>query len=226
MSDHSRYAVYFMPPEGVLQTFGARWLGWDAVTGTEVAQTALPENLPPIEQITGAPRKYGFHGTLKPPFRLQGSLPDLEAAVAALACRTAPARSAGLALTRLGRWFALTPTGDISGIGRIAAACVTDLDAFRTPASEAELDRRRKAGLTDRQEHHLRKWGYPYVLDQFRFHLTLTGKVDKDRLDAVEAAIRDALPPLPEPFVMADICLCGERPDGRFELIHRYALTG
>lgn len=49
MSDHSRYAVYFMPPEGVLQTFGARWLGWDAVTGTEVAQTALPENLPPIE---------------------------------------------------------------------------------------------------------------------------------------------------------------------------------
>ncbi|WP_040604851.1 DUF1045 domain-containing protein [Sagittula stellata] len=226
MSDHSRYAVYFMPSEGALQTFGAGWLGWDAIAGAEVAQTALPATVPPIEQITRAPRKYGFHGTLKPPFHLQGSLPDLKEAVATLAQRTAPARAAGLALTRLGRWFALTPTGDISGIGRIAAACVTELDAFRTPPSVAELDRRRKAGLTDRQDHHLRKWGYPYVLDQFRFHLTLTGKVEKDILDAVEAAITDALPPLPEPFVMADICLCGERPDGRFELIHRYALTG
>lgn len=222
MSHHSRFAVYYMPPKGDLSEFGARWLGWDAQAAMAIAQ---PDDL---AALTEAPRKYGFHGTLKPPFRLaQGRGPeDLIAEVAALAARMAPAQADGLTLTRLGRWFALTPTGETSGIARVAAACVTELDGFRAPASEDELARRRKAGLTPAQDAHLVQWGYPYVLDQFRFHLTLTGKAPKDTLDSVEARIRADLPPLPAPFEVSDICLCGERADGRFELIHRYALTG
>lgn len=223
MSSHSRFAIYYMPPAGGLAEFGASWLGWDAQGGHAVAQ---PD--PDLAALTAAPRKYGFHGTLKPPFALApGQTPDaLRDAVAALAARTAPATADGLHLTRLGRWFALTPSGDTAGIARVAAACVTQLDAFRAPASADELARRRAGGLSPAQEAHLLQWGYPYVLDQFRFHLTLTGKIDRDALDQVETRIRAALPALPAPFVLGDICLCGERPDGRFVLLHRYALSG
>ncbi|MFW2544834.1 DUF1045 domain-containing protein [Primorskyibacter sp. 2E107] len=224
MSHHSRYAVYFMPRPGGLASFGAHWLGWDAQAGCDIAKLGVAD----IGSLTEAPHKYGFHGTLKPPFRLAEGcdVAGLDAAMAALAGRTEPAQAEGLALTRLGRFFALTPVGDVSGISRVAAACVTELDAFRAPASAEELARRRKAHLSDRQDALLTAWGYPYVLDQFRFHLTLTGKVPKPQLDAVQAEIQTHLPDLPAPFELADICLCGERGDGRFELLHRYPLCG
>ncbi|MGR3493817.1 DUF1045 domain-containing protein [Citreimonas sp.] len=224
MSLHSRHAVYFMPPEGPLASFGATWLGWDAQAGRDVPQYDLPG----LDTLTDTPRKYGFHATLKPPFRLAmgESVEALRDAVDALAARTAPAWADGLVLSRLGRFLALTPDGDNSDIARVAAACVQDLDRFRAPASEAELERRRAAGLDARAEALLRDWGYPYVLDRFRFHMTLTGKIARDDLDRVEAMVAEALPPLPQPFVLDSICLCGEREDGRFELLHRYALSG
>lgn len=222
MPQHSRFAVYYMPEPGPLADFGASWLGWDAQSGKAVSQ---PDD---VAALTDAPRKYGFHGTLKPPFRLADgtSSHDLAAALAKVAARTAPARADGLALTRLGRFLALTPAGDSTEIMRVAAACVTELDRFRAPASAAELDRRRGSGLSDRHEALLLQWGYPYVLDQFRFHLTLTSKVAKAKLDTVEGMVRDAMPPLPKPFDIHDVCLCGERADGRFELIQRFALKG
>ncbi|MEQ5871033.1 DUF1045 domain-containing protein [Sagittula sp. NFXS13] len=224
MSQHSRFAIYYMPSVGALADFGAQWLGWDA----QAAKSRAQPDVPGIAALTDAPRKYGFHGTLKPPFRLrQGRTEaDLRAAVADLASRTAPAQADSLVLTRFGRWFALTPTGDTSGIGRVAAACVTELDDFRAAATEAELAKRRKGGLSETQDAHLTRWGYPFVLDQFRFHLTLTGKAPAKDLDTIEAQIQMRLPTLPQPFLVSDICLSGERADGRFELLHRYTLSG
>ncbi|NCO88138.1 MAG: DUF1045 domain-containing protein [Rhodobacterales bacterium] len=224
MSNHSRFAVYYAPPPGAFADFGAHWLGWQVEGGRAVVQPAVPN----IEALTAAPRKYGFHGTLKPPFRLSDgmTLDGLRAALADLAIRVAPAQADGLVLTRLGHWFALTPTGDTMGIAQVAAACVTELDRFRAPASEAELDKRRKGDLTAAQVAYLTRWGYPYVFDQFRFHLTLTGKVPADAIDGVESQIRACLPALPKPFALAEVCLCGERTDGRFEVLHRYTLTG
>jgi len=213
-----------MPPAGALASFGARWLGWDAQAAIACRQPEVPG----IATLTEAPRRYGFHGTLKPPFRLAEGMTEkgLRSALADLGASTAPAQAEGLSLTRLGRWFALVPTGDTSGIARVAAACVTALDDFRAPASDTELAKRRKAGMSQAQEAHLSRWGYPYVLDQFRFHLTLTGKAPSNDLDSIEGQIRAHLPELPQPFAIGDICLCGERADGRFELLHRYALTG
>lgn len=221
---YSRYAIYYMPRDGDLATFGAHWLGWDAARGCEVPQPDVPE----LEALTRTPRKYGFHGTLKPPFRLApGTTPQtLSQAVAALAKTVAPATAPGLQLSRLGRFFALTPEGDDTGIARVAAACVTELDSFRAPLNADELAKRRKSPLSPRQEVLLEEWGYPYVLEMFRFHLTLTGQVPREALDEVEARIRAHLPALPTPFPLEDIVLSGERPDGRFELVERFALTG
>ncbi|WP_425041518.1 DUF1045 domain-containing protein [Primorskyibacter sp. S187A] len=220
---YARFAIYYVPPEGPLADFGAKWLGWDVVTGRKVPQFDVPG----LHDITMTPRKYGFHGTLKPPFRLkEGQTPEaLEAAVSDLAGVLSPAACDGLKLTQLGRFLALTPFGTLDGLQRIAEACVRDLDGFRAPAGEAELARRRKAGLSNRQEMLLAQWGYPYVFEEFRFHLTLSGGLPEGDAPGWMDTLQVHLPDLSAPFVADQIALCGEGQDGRFELIHRYTLT-
>ena len=221
---YARFAIYYVPPEGPLADFGAKWLGWDVVTGRKVPQFDVPG----LHDITMTPRKYGFHGTLKPPCRLkEGQTPEaLEAAVSDLAAALSPAVCNGLKLMPLGRFLALTPFGPLDGLQGIAEACVRELDGFRAPAGEAELARRRKAGLNNRQEMLLAQWGYPYVFEEFRFHLTLSGGLPEEGVRGWTDMVREYLPDLPAPFVVDQIALCGERQDGRFELIHRYTLTG
>ncbi|MGD9293376.1 MAG: DUF1045 domain-containing protein [Roseobacter sp.] len=221
---YTRFAVYYLPPDGPLAEFGATWLGWDVARGRMVDQFTVPG----ICDITMTPRKYGFHGTLKPPFRLRAGcdVVQLRSALADLAGGCASAQCDTLQVSRLGSFLALTLVGDTSGIAGIAATCVRELDGFRAPPGEEELIRRRKAGLTDRQDALLARWGYPYVMEEFRFHLTLTGRLPKDAIRNWEEHVRRHLPALPSPFVMDTIALVGEREDGCFELIQRYALTG
>lgn len=221
---YSRFAVYFVPPSGALYDFGATWLGWDIGAGVHVVQPDVPG----LHDITMTPRKYGFHGTLKPPFRLASGAGEdtLMSAVADLASRTAPATLDKLRLTTLGKFLALTPKGDTTALQTVAEVCVTHLDTFRAPATEADLARRRQAGLTPRQDALLVQWGYPYVLEEFRFHLTLSGRLTSEDTAKWHETAATLLPVLPEPFVVDEIALCGERPDGCFEVIDRYPLTG
>lgn len=222
-----RYAIYFLPPASeAWARFGAAWLGWDVETGQELAHpagTGLD-----VAALTATPRKYGLHATMKPPFRLvEGQNIDaLHRACAALAARRPAVTLEGLEIARLGRFLALRPVGEMSALNALAAACVTELDVFRATAAPQELERRRAARLSPEQDAHLERWGYPYVLDQFRFHITLTGRLDDDRLAQVQRLLQDRLGPLlPLPFTLADLALVGEAGDGRFHLIHRYTLT-
>lgn len=227
MQEFTRFAIYYAPEPGALADFTAAWLGWDAATGTTCPHPEVPGLPRPVAEITATPRKYGFHGTLKPPFRLTGSRAALERDLAALAARLAPAEMPGLALSRLGSFLALTPQGDTAPLSRLAAEVVRGLDAHRASASEAELERRRKARLSPAQEENLLRWGYPYVMDAFRFHLTLSGRLPPDELEAVAQALEPVLAPLlPTPFRVAELCLFGEDHAGRFHLLHRYALAG
>ncbi len=221
---YSRFAIYYVPPAGALADFGAAWLGWDIVQGCEAEQFELPG----LKGVTSTPRKYGFHGTIKPPFCLaDGRSPeDLVCAASELAAKLTPAKCAGLELTALGRFLALVPFGDFSSIKQTAAACVRDLDGFRAAPSAEEITRRRKPHLTPQQEAMLMQWGYPHVMEEFRFHMTLTGRMPKSEIPTWSGLIQRHLPDLPSPFVMDQIALCGEREDGRFELIQRYTLRG
>ncbi|WP_261395574.1 DUF1045 domain-containing protein [Salipiger bermudensis] len=227
MTHYSRYAVYYAPEPGPFADFTAQWLGWDASAGSAREHPEVPGLPLPVSEITATPRKYGFHGTLKPPFRLSGSRAALEADLAALAAMLRPAEMPGLALTRLGSFLALTPEGDTTGLAEIAAETVRALDPHRAPPSEDELARRRKASLTPTQEENLLRWGYPYVMDDFRFHLTLTGRLPREHMEPTMAALAPVLAPLaPRPFRLDALCLFGEDAAGRFHLLHRYALTG
>ncbi len=221
---YSRFAIYYVPLEGPLADFGAKWLGWDIVTGRKVPHF----NVLGLHDITMTPRKYGFHGTLKPPFKLKEgqTLDALEIKASNIATTLAPAVCDGMKLTQFGRYLALTPFGTLDSLQLIAEACVRDLDEFRAPAEDAELAQRLKAGLSLRQQALLAHWGYPYVFQEFQFHLTLSGRLSNEELSDWADLLQDHLPSLPTPFVIDQIGLCGERQDGRFELIHRYTLMG
>lgn len=221
---YTRYAIYYIAPEGPFAEAGAQWLGWDVIAGAASAQPSVPS----LQDITQTPAKYGFHATLKPPFRLAEG--TTETALAkdfnALASRLPPARADGLSLSRIGRFLALTLRGSDADISALAASCVTELDGHRAPPSAPELARRRKAGLSAAQEQHLIRWGYPYVLDAFQFHITLTGRLNDAQIDTWHAHATAHFGPLPTPFAVDQIALVGERQDGRFELISRAALGG
>lgn len=225
----SRYAVYVTLPQGPLADFGAAWLGWNAATGERPA-APLVHGLPlPVHEITATPRKYGLHGTIKPPFRLaEGRTPDaLHDALAAFCTTQSPVMLDGLALSRLGSFLALTPVGDSRALAALAARAVEDLDPFRAPPTEADLDKRRQARLTERQEALLHRWGYPYVMDQFRFHITLSGRLSAEQAEQVRAALVPRLDDrLPRPFAIDALTLCGEDPTGYFHELQRFALSG
>src|SRR5262249_54746601 len=71
--------------------------------------------------------------------------------------------------------------------------CVTAFDNFRSPVTPEERRRRLGAGLTNRQIENLDRWGYPYVLEDFRFHMTLTGPVDAGRRGAIVSLLQALL---------------------------------
>lgn len=223
----TRYAIYDTPAPGTpLAEFGAAWLGWDSAVGAGVAH---PDVGLDVEAVTRTPRKYGFHGTLKPPFRLaDGCTPQaLEQAIAQLCADLPSVEIEALRLARLGRFLALVPEGDTAALGAFAARIVQDLDRFRAPPTEAELARRRAAHLTPAQEAHLRDWGYPFVLDAFRFHMTLSGQVDPETAASTQAALAPLLSTIAmAPYKIKDITLLGEDADGMFHQIRRFSLGG
>jgi len=229
MEAFTRYAIYYAPEPEPLASFGAQWLGWDAETGTPTAPLQLPGLPAPVEQITATPRKYGFHGTIKPPFRLaQGTTVDaLHDATQALARLLPPARMSGLALSQLGHFLALTPVGPTTELAALASLIVRELDHFRDPPTDTELARRRPEALSPAQRALLTQWGYPYVMEEFRPHLTLTGRLSAPDLAQTHAALAPVLTPiLPAPFEVRSLCLFGEDAEGRFRNLHRYTLSG
>lgn len=224
---HKRYAIYYAPRPSDLARATASWLGWDVETGSVAQPLEGMPRFPP--EVTEAPRKYGFHGTLKAPFRLAPgrTLQELGDAVSRLAATLAPLSLPAMDLSRLGGFVALTPRSDAGALNALAARVVQDLDPFRAALTQADIARRRPEGLSVRQRRHLEVWGYPHVLDEFRFHLTLTGDLSPAQAEPVIQALADWLMPrVPVPFPIQDLCLFGEDDEGKFHLLCRHALTG
>ncbi|HUG63570.1 MAG TPA: DUF1045 domain-containing protein [Methylomirabilota bacterium] len=188
-----RYAVYFTPsPDKALAAAGAGWLGRDAFTGELLPQPVVPSVDPErLRVVTADPRRYGFHATLKPPFQLASDAgeADLVAAFADFAA-SRPAFETRLEVGRLGGFLALVPAGSDEELRALADAAVVAFDRFRAPLAAAELERRRRGGMTAVEDDNLVRWGYPYVFDAFRFHMTLSHSLADPELAAIETAAR------------------------------------
>lgn len=222
-----RFAVYFAPPAAsALWRFGCSMLGLDAETGAPIEPPALRRfDAETWRDITAEPRRYGFHGTLKAPFRLAPGRTEAElhAACARFAGERARFACAGMAVTAIGRFLALKTVQPCAPLDRLAAGCVSAFDDFRAPLSETELERRLRAPLSERQRDYLARWGYPYVLEDFRFHMTLTGALDEDTRTLAEAELREhfALSGADGSLIVSEIALY-RQDDGPFRLVARY----
>jgi putative phosphonate metabolism protein len=183
--DAPRYAIYFVPPaNSELYRFGARVLGYDCYTGEDLG--CPPDSgLDPSAwaELTREPRIYGFHATLKAPFHLLPPFAETDLTTELRRFASIPRTLPAIAPTiqPLARFIAIVPREPSLAVDRLAADCVMAFDRFRRPLTADERHRRLSGGLSGRQVENLDRWGYPYVFDDFRFHMTLTGPLDADR---------------------------------------------
>jgi hypothetical protein len=204
---YARYALYFTPPPGPFAQAGAGWFAKD---------------------IAERPRRYGFHATLKAPFRLSEGMTEdgLRVAVEDFCARASPVLLGGLEVSQIGRILGLTPLGETAALTEFAAQVVESFDPFRAPLTDAELARRRGKGLPKDAETRLQRWGYPHVMEAFRFHMTLTGPLPRAEFDQTANEARaHFVPSLCCPITLDALTLCGEDSAGRFHALARFPLS-
>jgi len=227
-----RYAVFFTPPpDHPLTIEASSWLGRDAYTGKAVTLPVV-EGLAAEEivRLTAEPCRYGFHATLKAPFRLADGLSEDEfcESFRRLAPKIEPVADLTLAVGRLGPFFALVPSGPSQELDRLAGDVVRVFEPFRAPLGDDEIARRKPDRLTERQRRNLAEWGYPYVFDDFRFHMTLTGPVADTDATRIEKILDDRFAQiLRTPLAVSTLSLFIEpRPGAPFTVKASVAIGG
>ncbi len=221
-----RYAVFYNPTDA-LAAWGAALLGWDSAKGRPVPHPDIAGI--DVANITAPPRKYGFHATLKAPFRCARGvdLAQLQQAGSRFAAQHTAFQIGEMEVRHDNGFVALRPKCAQQTLRDFAAAVVKAFDPFRAPLTDADIARYRKSPLTARQNQQLLDWGYPFIFDDFSFHLTLSGKLLPQEAATVIAAVAPNLAPVvPTPFVIDAVTLMGQDSDGMFHQIQRYSLTG
>jgi putative phosphonate metabolism protein len=219
-----RHAIYFTPGSDDPLTLAANsWLGRNAFTGVRSAMPAAPGlSAQELHAITAEPRRYGFHGTLVAPFRLRDGLSPaaLQHAATEFALRRTAFVIQRMSVARIGGFFALTPDESIH-VDALASAAVDHFDGCRAPLSATEIERRRPDRLSERQRSYLDRYGYPYVKDEFRFHMTLTGALESEEAARIEPALREHFAPLlHRPLEIAAIAIFVESTPGADFIVH------
>ncbi len=231
----ARYAIYLAPaPNSELWRYGSTLLGYDAAIAEEIPQPVI-HGVDPSDwkSWTQQPRTYGFHATLKAPFRLApGHSPGRLAEAIERFCAGQRPFEIPLRLEivdeRDGEGFlALVPRKIASRIIALERKTVVDFDFFRAGLTPVEMARRKPGSLTKRQRGYLERYGYPFVLDEFRLHFSLTGRVpDANRIiESVRAAINNYIG---KPSILVDALVLFEQaePDLPFRIVGRFPFGG
>ena len=223
----SRYALYFAPEQNSKWWHaGCQWLGRDPTKSDRMEQIRIPTVLPNVMQhLTTDARRYGFHATLKAPFRLAPGheFDDLDVALASFCRQQQSVEIPSPQLEWMGNFLAIRPVGDTSSLNQLAMQCVSQFDHLRAALKPEELARRQQQQLSARQLRLLQHWGYPYTAEEYRFHMTITDSLDNtDAADAILKAARRHFD-IGEPLVIRSIALFHEtNPGDDFRLLQRY----
>ncbi|MFT5963133.1 MAG: hypothetical protein ACI8WM_003483 [Burkholderiaceae bacterium] len=221
-----RYAIYFAPARASLWwQAGCRWLGRDP----ECRISGLDATTP----LRDSARRYGFHATLKAPFRLAEGCDEAQLlARAGLFAAQQTALEVPLPSVRLlGNFLALQASSPVPQISALAQECVRHFEVLRAAPTADELARRGRVLLTARQQALLRQWGYPYTEEEFQFHMTLS-----DSFAEVEPAVAQAMTEearivfaqaMAVPLVIDGIAIFREEGSGAaLELVARFGFGG
>jgi hypothetical protein len=208
-----RFAIYFAP-------------GRDSLLGQRAeAWLAQPE----LEALTVSARRYGFHATLKAPMALAAGVDraQVEMAVAEFAGRNA-AVEMELAARLIDGFLALTAEPQRQELTDFAASVVVALEPLRALLAPAERARRLRAPLSARQIELLDRYGYPYVLEEFQFHMTLTDRLAVEQREPMRKRAADWFAEaLAEPVVLDRLVLFHEAELGAaFRRLDDFVLKG
>ena len=231
MADTPRYAIYFVPAHlGDLDRFGAHLLGYDAFTGEELPfPDRLETTVPDWRQLTDDPRKYGFHATLKAPLKLAAGTTEagLLEACESFAGETRPVPLIQPMVDSIGDFIAIVPSQRTAELEQLAADCVDHFDRFRAPLTPQDRARRNPDRLAPRQREHLDRWGYPHVMEDFRFHMTLTGRLPAERRKTILPMLRQRFAALRIATLAVDriAVFRQDGADSRFRIVRDYALA-
>jgi hypothetical protein len=143
-------------------------------------------------------QRYGYHATLKAPFRLRDGLTlegDLVPSIMDFCATHTAALVPSADIHRIGGFWALTPGAPAPALHALADDVVQAFDRFRAEPTEAEIARRNPEHLSARQRELLDRWGYPYVFDEFRFHITLTDELIGEQLHTAGAELHAEFAP-------------------------------
>lgn len=227
-----RYAIYFTPPSSdPLLKVAANWLGRNAFTGQPVRSPQI-RNLAhdEVTKLTESARRYGFHATLKAPFHLAEGLEEREllSALMHFASSMKPVEIPKLVIANLDGFFALVPDEPVARLNQLANDIVVAFDRFRAPPSAQEIARRNPERMSLSERRNLEQWGYPYVFDVFRFHMTLTNPVAEPEREKILQMLSEFLEPvLEEPVEINNIALFTEaEPGAPFEVHSLHPLAG
>jgi putative phosphonate metabolism protein len=231
MAKYPRYAIYFTSARGdVLDRFGAELLGYDAWTGGDLP---FPSDVtgaePDWRELTEDPRKYGFHATLKAPIALAEGKTEAGLLAACAAFAETPRRIPVIApvVDAISSFIAVIPKERSRELEQLAADCVIAFDDFRAPLTAAERARRNPERLTERQCDYLDRWGYPYVMEEFRFHMTLTGRIQSPRRERVLSMLKRRFSAIDLERLTVDAISVFRQDDGqsRFRIVERWPLN-
>lgn len=181
-----RYAIFFAPAdESPLGNFGATVLRRKAQNPAEWVNPAIAvnfENTAVWRACVAKPAHYGFHATINAPFELQPQYTrdQLTASLAEFCQKQQPIPLTNLTPRRTQRFEALAFVNQPAELVNFAADCVVEFDYFRAPLNKDDMDRRALKAQTLSQITHLQEYGYPYVFDDFNFHMTLSGTMPED----------------------------------------------
>jgi putative phosphonate metabolism protein len=195
MTGLPRYAIYYAAERGsVLDRFGAQLLGYDAWAAEDLPfPDGITDTVRDWREMTSDPRKYGFHATLKAPFSLRPGKTEQQLVAACAAFARQPRTPAVFrpVVDSISAFIAVIAAERCDELERFAADCVTAFDGFRAPLTAQDRARRNPDRLTQRQRDYLDRWGYPYVMEEFRFHMTLTGRLHEPRRSPVLRMLRE-----------------------------------
>jgi putative phosphonate metabolism protein len=225
-----RYAIYFTPGrDDPLTRVAANWLGRDPFTGATMPAPAIGRmSQAEIAFHTAAARRYGFHATLKAPFRLADGETEqsLDKAVEVFAESVDLVHLPRIRLDQIDGFFALLPEQRLPALNQFADDIVVAFERFRAPLTDAEIERRNPDAMKPAEFRNLCQWGYPYVFEAFRFHMTLSGRVADHEAVRVRSAIEEFFGSLlDEPLLIDGIALFVEPEAGApFHVRSRYTL--
>jgi hypothetical protein len=152
---------------------------------------------------------------------------ELLAACATFAATPRPIPVIQPVVDSISGFIAVVPAECPAELTQLAADCVRDFDKFRAPLTADDRARRNPSALTPRQCEHLDRWGYPYVMEDFRFHMTLTGRLEAQRREPILAMLRGRFSALGLTRLAIDqiAVFRQDGADSRFRILDQFALT-